>query len=527
MQTTDKRSAFGWLACIWASGFFPLLDFYERNAQCFLPRQLVFSALAWLLALAAVWGLTSLAFAAAPKAAGRRFYPLAMAALAVAAYLALSFHSLWKTIHARGLPWPIEALLGLVAFALITAAVRKIGWKKCALVLALAIGLKSAQWGAAAHERARNAGQASIPAAQRTAYAAVRLRSTPDVYFLVLESYHGPAWLRDFYGIENPPFFGELQNLGFQIQSNFFANYLATMASLHAVFTMAHHYYAIDTGDFDSVRTRALIAGADYNPVLSIFKANGYRLEYLLGNHYLCLPEMAAGTVDAMVPEKSGALAPLLSRAWPHGAFDENHMVADYRDRLVARVSRPRPPGPPLFVLAKAGLEHTPRGPHDPARWKQTYRALLEEENGFLLRFCRALVANHPAAIVVLMGDHGAWGYASRWWSKAKDPNAYFHEHGLDPAWVARDMADAFLAIRGGQDPEFAGEVRSPVNLFRELFLRLGADERLLAPRAEDASYKVVADNLYRFVLDGAPLNVWEKVPTESLAAVRRAAPVP
>ena len=80
---------------------------------------------------------------------------------------------------------------------------------------------------------------------------------------------------------------------------------------------------------------------------------------------------------------------------------------------------------------------------------------------------------------------------------------------------VARDMADIFLAIRIGREAGPALPVRSPVNLFRELFQRLSGDARLLGTREPDASYKTIRSDLYRFALDGAPLPVWEKIPTD------------
>jgi len=522
----QRRNWIGWYLCTLLAGGYPLVHFYARNYQCFTARQLLDSAGFLFLAATTAWALGAVLTGVTLKAM-RKTGPippdreasasaLGLSLPVVATYLALCFQPLWQDIQARGLPLAVDIFIFLLLGGLIAAACWKIGWKWISALLALALGLEAVRWGISAHTKGKIAAHADVPAAHQAIYSGVRLQSTPDIYFVVLESYHSPAWLKEFYGDDCQPFVHRLEELGFQIHSNVFANYLATLASLHSTFSMTHHYYAIDTGDDDSVRTRALIAGQDYNPVLSILKANGYRVEYLLGNHYLCLPEMAADAIDILVPRKSGSLAPLMMLAWPHGAFSENHQMAGYRDMLLAHAATPRGAGPPRFVFIKAGLQHLPRGPHDRETWKRTYRALLDEENEFLSAFCSRLVENNPDAFVVLMGDHGAWGYAGRWWSKAAgSPDEYFRDHGLDHASVARDMTDILLATRAGRDGSFQWQVNSPINLFRELFAFLSHDRRILDTRAQDASYKTVRSKLYRFVLDGQPLASWQKIPTD------------
>lgn len=505
-----------WYACALLAGAYPLVHFYARNAQCFTGEQILRSTGAVFLAVSAAFVLVVAWIGRRPEthAAALRS-PFVMAALPAGVYLALSFQPLWNSIQARSLPLPADLLLLLAAFALISAAVRKIGGKWLSVLLLAAVGIEGGQWAFAALTQDTTTACAEVPPEHRAVYSGIRLRATPDIYFVALESYHGPQWLADFYGTDNQPFRRELESLGFHVHANVFANYCTTLASLHAAFSMRHHFYSISAGDADSSRTRDLLAGADFNPVLSILKTNGYRVEYLLGNHYLCLPEKAAGAIDATVPAESGNLAPLLALIWPYGRHAESSTMAGYRDLLLAQASAPRAAGPPRFVFLKTGLEHTPRGPHDPAAWKQKYLGLLEEENRFLSRLCRALAENNPDAIVILMGDHGAWGYASRWWTDAVDPNEYFRDNGLDPADAARDLADVFLAVRFGKEPAEPLAVRSPVNLFRELFLRLSGDGRLRALRAADDSYQTVRHQLYRCVRNAEPLATWERIPTD------------
>jgi hypothetical protein len=521
-----RRNWLGWYLCVLLAGSYPLVHFYARNYQCFTARQLLYSAGFLVLVATAAYALAALLTRGTLKAMRKTgpiapdreasAFALGLSLPAAAIYLALSFHPLWQDIQARGWPFAVDVALLLLLCGLIAAAGWKIGWKWISAILALAIGLEAVRWGNSARAKGKIAAHADVPAAARAIYSGIRLQSTPDIYFVVLESYHSPSWLREFYGTDDPPFIQRLEQLGFQIHSNVYANYLATLASLHSTFSMTHHYYAIDTGDDDSIRTRALISGQDYNPVLSILKANGYRVEYLLGNHYLCLPEMAEHAVDVLVPPNNGSLAPLMMLAWPHGAFSENFQMDGYRDLLLERAAIPRGSGPPRFVFVKAGLRHLPRGPHDREAWKRTYRALLEEENEFLSAFCGRLVDHNPDAIVVLMGDHGAWGYAGRWWSKtAETPNEYFRDHGLDPASVARDMTDILLATRTGREAHSTWQVASPINLFRELFAYLSHDRRILDTRAQDASYKTIRSELYRLVLDGQPLASWQKIPVD------------
>jgi len=156
--------------------------------------------------------------------------------------------------------------------------------------------------------------------------------------------------------------------------------------------------------------------------------------------------------------------------------------------------------------------------------FKPKYRARVEKENAFLRELCSGLVERDPEAVVILMGDHGAFGYAGGWWRRPGDPLVLLAEQGKDVPSVVHDCTDIFLAIRLGAGAEEALPVRSPVNLFRELFRYLSGDGRLGGLREPDDTYgRHEKRQVYRLAADGRPLKRFEPVePRELLEAERR-----
>lgn len=353
----------------------------------------------------------------------------------------------------------------------------------------------------------------------------VEFQRTPNVYVVVLESYNSLDVRRALYGIDNTPLAGTLAELRFTVYDRAYANYWATVFSLSSMFSMQHHYYAGSVDAADGGRHRQIIGGALPNPVLSAFARNGYTIDY---SQFYSAVYHPGPLLDRFEPQP--ALQPLelfpgaYSVVYRLTGWDMWHSPAFQRflrlpDGMVmpAPDSAAGPAGRPVFSLLYTGAEHTGQSVAEEA-WIDAYRRIVGRSDAVLIDLLRRLQRDDPAAIVVLVGDHGAWLHRDRWKGPAGDPNRNMLERGLAPAEVTRDLFEVFLAVKWPDGTQPPAQVSSPVNLFRELFAVLSGDEGVRgAPAADDSfAYVLVSDALtatpqvYRTVRDGAVLDRWE-----------------
>src|SRR5262249_24506156 len=96
-----------------------------------------------------------------------------------------------------------------------------------------------------------------------------------------------------------------------------------------AIFLANHHYYDKLVGVFDSRIGRQIMNGTTFNPVLSVLKDNGYKVQYIERQAYLVIDQ---GNLDYAYPAAS---EPVYSGLW----IFHNPVL----DGLVANVSGASP----------------------------------------------------------------------------------------------------------------------------------------------------------------------------------------
>lgn len=522
-----KRTGTGLLAWAFACPLAAALAYAEamrRNYTMFTARDMLASG-AFLLALALLFGLLAgvvagkIARGAERKHPGRGAAVLRwlMAGCVVAVYMRLSAYSLLFTLVRQSmLPVPVAGALALALAGLYWLIAGRFGAKGTNLALALLLLWQAVLW--VRGERVLAGGGDEIARkteANRPVYDAVRFRETPDIYCIVLESYQSRGWLEDFYGFGNDAFETALFEKGFVVNPDALANYYFTLQSLNSVFLMDHHYQLQEAGNLDGRGCRAMMSCATYNPVLEILKANGYDIEYWLRMNYLYFPERAKkGGISRMLVDRDNPLRPLATLVWPHEIHVNEFGWGEYHDILLRDL--PVEPGPrPRFVLVKDGLTHQKTEGYPPPRetWKPFYKGLFPNANEFVLSLVDKIVSANPDAVVLVFGDHGAYGLSYGWWDFAgDDPDAFFAKEGIPPRDVARDNLSVLCAVRLGRTGEGLPS-KSLVNLFRDLFVRLSGSEALAATRVADDGYSPRRDGrIWRLAKDGAPLAHFEPV---------------
>lgn len=523
-----KRTGNGLLAWAFACPLAAALAYVEamrRNYTMFTAREMLLSG-AFLLALALLFGLLAgvvagkIARIAERKRPGRGATLLRwlMAGCVVAVYMRFTAYSLLFTLVRQSmLPVPVAGAVALALAGLYWLIAERFGAKGTNLALAALILAQTALWVRGEHALASGGDAiARKTEANRPVYDAVRFRETPDIYCIVLESYQSRGWLEDFYGFDNGAFETALSERGFAINPDAMANYYFTLQSLNSCFLMDHHYQLQEAGNLDGRGCRAMMSCATYNPVLEILKANGYDIEYWLRMAYLYFPERAKkGGVSRMLVDRVNPLQPLATLVWPHEiAPEQMRDWGEYNRRILGDL--PVEPGArPRFVLIKDGLIHQKTEGYPPPReeWKSFYTGLFRGPNAFVLSLVDKIVSANPDAVILVFGDHGAYGLSYGWWDFAgSDPDAFFAKEGISPTDVARDNLSILLAVRLGRSGEGLPS-KSLVNLFRDLFVRLSGDEALAATRVADDGYSPRRNGrIWRLAKDGVPLAHFEPV---------------
>lgn len=515
---TRHNTGWSWLVVVLA-GILPFASDMFRNFQLFTPAQLIWTFAAVLAGTSGVFfatwcGVRLVEYIILRR--GKRSIPWlanGLFALAAAIVLAVFLYdsNMTELRQVYKLPRIGAVVIVMALFAIYWAAGVRLGPKRTCVLLGALLAIRSGQatWQI---YNSRAYGDFFTEIGKIQNYQKVKLDRTPNIYLIILESYHGFGAMKELYGFDNRSFHALLDEMNFVVADETFANYTNTMASLHSFFLMGHHYAAGMFGNDDSLYVRGFLSGSGiyYNPVLNILKQNGYSIVFLLPSDYYYRP--GAGLVDMSLLSGGWRLAPL-KISFPRFLGDEpNTLVPDY-DLQVSQAITRWPSDKPAFFFIKMGAEHS-SSTHayhyqtDRDEFVRKYVNAVKQSNLTLESLCHQIIEKDPEAIVVLAGDHGARSYKD---SRKEFPDLV-RENGLAAELAAKDMHDVLLAIRWGQDIEPERyPFRSLVNVMRFVFYRLCSDKALIDSAAKDDSFVLHFGRriLYQSVEDGRPLKEW------------------
>jgi hypothetical protein len=315
----------------------------------------------------------------------------------------------------------------------------------------------------------------------------------PDIYYIILDRYANVDTMRLEYDFDNEPFMRELEERGFAIARNSWANYFKTAPSVYSSLSMlpidkAKLGETTPPYDFKSIYA----ALRDHLAVPSALKSIGYRYIHL-GSWW----EPSSYNVDADITlrfqesaEFSGALfsTTILSLISPPaedtgGEADDGESISRRDiardttlytfDTLADIVDRPGP----NFVFAHILLPHTPyifnangefideetaRGRSERVNYVQQVRFA----NKKVLATVDRLLSDPDDPIIILQADEGPYPRAF-----AKDPKD-FDWLSATPEQIAQKFGILNAVHLPGVDPAEHGftDDTSPVNEFRIVF---------------------------------------------------------
>lgn len=314
----------------------------------------------------------------------------------------------------------------------------------------------------------------------------VVFKKRPNVYYIQPDGYVNISELGKgaYHHIDNSEYWSFLRDNGFKIYPNIRSNYSSTLVSNSATFTMKHHYY--NNGfNFSEITNARNIIVSD-NPVLNIFKNNGYKTHFFAEYSYLLsnFPEMGYDVCNFNYDDIG-----FISKG-----FEEEQDVSDPLKKYL-KIDTEIPKFFFIEVLKPGHVESDKNKTLGQAAEAEKYNTNLRMANERLKNLINIIKENDPQGLILIMADHG--GYVG-----------YEYMLEVRNKTLDRDrIYSAFstqLSIKwpNGRAPEIDKHFKSGINTFRVLFSYLSENNQYLEHLQEDASYTIIKN--------GAPQGVYK-----------------
>lgn len=314
---------------------------------------------------------------------------------------------------------------------------------------------------------------------------AVQFVKQPNIYVIQPDGYVNFSEISGGnYRYDNSAFKGYLDAQGFTHYDGFRSNYASTLSSNSSALVMKHHYYNKGTSFNEGINARDIIMGD--NPVLDIFRNNGYKSYFIAEKPYLMMNRPKLGFDYA---NYNYADIPYITS----GLRLDREIGPDLAETFADGYTGPR-----FYFMEMLNPGHIPNqeaNSDGPEQNRLNWLESLEWANQKLEALIDQILAQDPEAMIVIMADHG--GYVGL--NISADSTIKTQDRDQ-----IHSMFSAQLSIRwpNGRAPEIGQEFRSTVNVFRILFSFLSEDQKYLQ--------HLQADDSYMIIYEGAPKGVYK-----------------
>jgi hypothetical protein len=316
----------------------------------------------------------------------------------------------------------------------------------------------------------------------------VVFKTTPNVYYIQPDGYVNFSELkRGHYSFDNSEFESFLAKQIFTNYPAFRANYATTLSSNSATFAMKHHFYNKGISMSDALNARDIIISD--NSVLRVFKNNGFKTHLIIELPYLLLSR------------------PKMGYDYSNYSYDEiNYIGTGLRDprdvvetlEFVLEQETDQPNfffieifNPGHIVNRKSGSKGREA---EKVRWFKS----LNQANNKLISLLMVIKEKDPNALIIISADHGGsvgLNFSREVYKKTQEKDLIY------------SIFSSQLSIHWpNTTPNFDGQLKTPVNLFRFVFSYLSEDESYLENLQEDDTYIMINE--------GAPRGIYKYIDT-------------
>ena len=329
----------------------------------------------------------------------------------------------------------------------------------------------------------------------------------PDVYYLILDEYARNDALLEYHEFDNTEFTEFLQDKGFHVAKNSFANYPMSVQSIPATMNLQYiNFLADEIGS--EVRNYKPLNEKDYglyanNQVIKNFKEMGYKIvtfnTFALHLHENSLADLTV--CHRNIHFLDNRLVDTLARTTMFGYFIERWSEDEMRqvtlcafenfgtagnvfDKPVfvwAHIMTPHPP----WIFGPNGEEITPGKPllitDNPefrdSGWepKIQYVQQVQFANKKIISIVEEILEKDSHSIIIIQGDHGtAWDIRSNEWVEPSKEDVYQRLRNFDAIYFPDE-----------EKRENLDNKRTLINTFRTIFnAYYGSDYELLENKA-------------------------------------------
>ena len=338
----------------------------------------------------------------------------------------------------------------------------------------------------------------------------VTLEHKPNIFLLLLESYHSAEAMYRLYGIDDSPLDDFLRQHDFTDYPHTFCNEAGTVRSLQNL---------LNCSLLTDTRQGAF--------VLDVLRENGYACEFFdskffVFGHLIRPEDYTSFDMPAYVRQLYNLAGPLFSQSRYLrkfvGDFDPFETDMDFpaiqaalRRRLTVEAKHPR-----LFCL-RFGADHMETNTawlSDASAFHSEYKEWARSGQEQIRQIVGLIVERDPSALVVAVGDHGSLRHQNAW-KGPYDAVEVMRERGVSMEELALDMFSVRLAVRWPVPHATDGKILSHVNLFRYILAALRGEKQLPGNLQPDIS--LLDGGRYIAVRDGAPLARLEAYIMETL----------
>lgn len=340
----------------------------------------------------------------------------------------------------------------------------------------------------------------------------IKLKKTPNIYYILCESMNSLDIANSVYGVpqkELDDFKSYMKQKGFVIPENVYSNGASTLETMYFISIMnAKPSRAVGNLDL-SVSQKNVIAGNKNNNLLRIFKFNNYHVTHLLyGYDYypkkgrlVDYTDVKGGSIESEPLMHIHGLIGVLEKNYLFRKMnftmnkDDNIAPQDPLDAINWYFNQERNKSTFLFQR----MAYTNHSPSDgsytcknSSEWLKSewYKNAYVKQLESIKKETDIILEHDPNAIIIFLGDHGAYLYRCFVVLKTKDAfNKLLDENGITKKQYFDDKFKVFGAVR---IPKEIGEIDSDfssVNVFSKIFNMIGSEDGRLFPIAKNDSY--------------------------------------
>lgn len=299
----------------------------------------------------------------------------------------------------------------------------------------------------------------------------VKFVNKPNIYFIEPDGYTGEYPMKDAVYRYRDTIFDWLRNQKFTVYNNTNSNYPTSLASNASMFAMKHHYFGehiISPIEIPNAR-HVIVAN---NPVVKIFKKNGYKTFFIAEDEYF-QKNFQTGLYDFYNIQNSQI---------PFFSKDDVVKKDVYDDLKKCMLENSDNKQPRFFFVEKLLPHHIHFDGSGIANERKVYLQKIEQTNIWFKKTLDLIHQNDPKAIVIIASDHGGWVGLENY------PDFY----ATTDKKLIHSIYGNLIAIKWNDDSRkqwYENQLKSNVNIFRILFSHLSQDEQLLENIEDNSAF--------------------------------------